>query len=143
MINLIHFKKEIMQTKKQSFIETLTNIAIGFSISLIATFFIFPLFNIESTIPKNIGITLFYTAISIVRSYTVRRWFNKTAYTNKLPDFAHTPKPPVKIWFNKKKTTDYDEAATTCIQLLANAAGAEFEDEHMAIDIIAETIEKA
>ena len=66
-----------MQTKKQSFIEALTNTAVGFLISLAATFVVFPLVGVESTGAKNILITLFFTGISILRSYILRRLFNK------------------------------------------------------------------
>lgn len=37
---------------------------------------------------------------------------------------------------------DFKDIATTCIQLLSNAAGAEFEDEELAVEIIAETIKR-
>jgi len=65
------------QTKKQSFIESLTNVAIGYVVSLISLFLIFPLMGIESSISKNLLITLYFTVVSILRSYVVRRWFNK------------------------------------------------------------------
>ena len=39
-----------MQTKKQSFIESLTNTAVGFTISLMATFIVRTLFSIKSTV---------------------------------------------------------------------------------------------
>jgi hypothetical protein len=66
-----------MQTKKQSFVESLTNVGIGYTISLLSLFFIFPILGIESSASKNILITCYFTAISIVRSYVIRRWFNK------------------------------------------------------------------
>lgn len=64
------------QTKKQSFIESIANTFVGFIISLSATFFIFPLVNIASTPSKNFAITVFFTFISIVRGYVIRRYFN-------------------------------------------------------------------
>lgn len=65
-----------MQTKKQSLIESISNTAIGFVISYAATFLIFPLVGFESNAGKNILITLFFTVVSIIRSYTLRRFFN-------------------------------------------------------------------
>jgi ABC-type maltose transport system permease subunit len=65
-----------MQTKKQSFLESITNTSVGFVISLGATFVIFPLVGVESTGGKNILITIFFTAVSIARSYLLRRYFN-------------------------------------------------------------------
>lgn len=66
-----------MQTKKHSFYEALSNTAIGFIISLSATFVIFPLLDIPTTSGQNIVITLFFTVISIIRGYVIRRWFNE------------------------------------------------------------------
>lgn len=65
-----------MQTKKQSLLESLTNTAIGFVISLASTFVIFPLVGFESSASKNIIVTLFFTAVSILRGYLIRRFFN-------------------------------------------------------------------
>ncbi|WP_199287737.1 DUF7220 family protein [Pseudotamlana carrageenivorans] len=64
------------QTKTQSLIEAITNTAVGFGISLAATFVIFPVLGIATTPSKNLLITLFFTAISIIRGYVIRRWFN-------------------------------------------------------------------
>lgn len=71
-----------MQTKKQSLIESLTNVAIGYFISLISLFIIFPILGIESNTGKNLLITLYFTLISVVRSYVLRRWFNKKKTNN-------------------------------------------------------------
>ena len=65
------------QTKKQSMYEALVNVAVGYIISLISLSIILPLMGIETTASKNIQITLYFTVISIVRSYTLRRYFNK------------------------------------------------------------------
>lgn len=62
-----------MQTKKQSLVETCTNTGVGFVVSLTATFFVMPLFGFASSPIKNIGITVFYTVISIARGYVIRR----------------------------------------------------------------------
>lgn len=66
-----------MQTKKQSLIEAVSNTAVGFIISLASTFLIFPLVGIESSGGQNIVVVLFFTVISIARSYVLRRFFNK------------------------------------------------------------------
>ncbi len=69
--------KYMKQTKKQSLIESLTNTAIGFLISLGSTFIIFPLVGFESSVSKNIIVTLFFTVVSILRGYVIRRYFNR------------------------------------------------------------------
>jgi hypothetical protein len=65
-----------MQTKKQSAYEALINIAVGIGVSFGALYIIFPLLNIESSGSKNILITLFFTVVSFIRSYFLRRFFN-------------------------------------------------------------------
>ncbi|AOR29562.1 hypothetical protein FORMB_25450 [Formosa sp. Hel1_33_131] len=72
-----------MQTKKQSLAEACINTAVGFLISFASTFLIFPLVGIASSAGKNIIITLFFTAISILRGYVIRRWFNKSVAKQK------------------------------------------------------------
>ena len=66
-----------MQTKKQSFLEALTNTAVGFGVSFISTFAIFPIMGMKSTIGSNLIITCYFTIISIIRGYVIRRYFNK------------------------------------------------------------------
>lgn len=66
-----------MQTKKQSFTESLINTAIGFIISYLSTFLIFPLMGFEGSLSKNLIITIYFTIVSILRGYFLRRFFNK------------------------------------------------------------------
>ena len=66
-----------MQTKYQSLIESLTNILIGYLTALLSQVLIFPLFDIDVTFQDNLLIGLYFTIISLVRSYLVRRYFNK------------------------------------------------------------------
>jgi len=66
-----------MQTRKQSMIESVINVFIGYFVDLLSQLLIFPLFDINIAITDNAMIGLWFTAISIVRSYVVRRCFNK------------------------------------------------------------------
>lgn len=73
-----------MQTRKGSFAEAWTNIAIGFSINYAANLLILPLFGFHSlTAGKNFIIGCIYTAISLARSYCLRRWFNRIKWGNR------------------------------------------------------------
>ena len=65
-----------MQSKKMSLIETLSSVAIGYIISLASQMIIFPIFGIEVSFEDNLLIGLFFTVISIIRGYYVRRLFN-------------------------------------------------------------------
>ena len=66
-----------MQTRKQSAIEAVMNILIGYTVNMLANFAIFPLFGWEISLSDNLLLGAFYTVISLVRSYTLRRVYNK------------------------------------------------------------------
>lgn len=66
-----------MQTKTHSLIESLTNVAIGYVVALLSQIVLFPMFNIYVPLSDNLLIGLWFTVISIFRSYVVRRYFNK------------------------------------------------------------------
>lgn len=65
-----------MQSKKMSLIETVFSVIIGYIISIIAQMIIFPLFDINISFSENLAIGLFFTVVSIIRGYYVRRFFN-------------------------------------------------------------------
>lgn len=69
------------QSKKHSFVEACTSTAIGFVVAVIGTFFVVWALDIESTPVKNIKMTIFFTILSIIRGYFIRRWFDR--YHNK------------------------------------------------------------
>lgn len=66
-----------MQTKLQSRIETLVQQAIGFVVAMISQLIIFPVFDIHINMKDNLLIGIYFTIVSIIRSYLVRRAFNK------------------------------------------------------------------
>lgn len=65
-----------MQTKRQSLIETLAGVSIGYVVALASQLVIFPLFGLHPSLSQNLLIGLYFTAISIARGYVVRRVFN-------------------------------------------------------------------
>jgi hypothetical protein len=64
------------QTRIGSFIEAVVNVAIGFGINWVANLLILPLFGFNVTGTQAFNMGLMFTAISVVRSYAIRRWFN-------------------------------------------------------------------
>jgi len=70
------------QTKTHSWVEAWTNVAIGYVINVVANLLIFPLFGINIAFTTNLGMGLIYTIISVIRSYVLRRVFNRKT-TNK------------------------------------------------------------
>lgn len=64
------------QTRKESAIEAVVNILVGYTVNLLANFAIFPLFGWEITLEQNLLMGVFYTVVSFVRSYGLRRFYN-------------------------------------------------------------------
>lgn len=65
-----------MQTKKQSMIESLTSTTIGWLIGVILNMLVLPLFDYDVNLTDGVLISIIFTAVSVVRSYAVRRFFN-------------------------------------------------------------------
>ena len=65
------------QSKKGSVVEAVTNIAVGYIINLGVQLIVFPLNGIELSLCANVKLGLMFTLISLVRSYALRRMFNK------------------------------------------------------------------
>lgn len=64
------------QSKLESMIESLMNIFIGYFVALASQLLIFPAFGINLPLHSNLLIGLWFTLISLLRSYAIRRWFN-------------------------------------------------------------------
>ena len=66
-----------MQSKQRSLIESVANILVGVGVALGSQYLIFPMFDIHISHGSHLGITAWFTAISLTRSYLLRRWFTK------------------------------------------------------------------
>lgn len=64
------------QSRKMSMVESLANVAIGYGIAVAAQIAIFPVFDIHVPLQSNLLIGAFFTVVSLVRSYVLRRLFN-------------------------------------------------------------------
>jgi len=64
------------QTRLGSFVESVINVLIGFGVGVASQVFIFPLFDVHVSFWANMQMAVWFTVISIVRSYIVRRGFN-------------------------------------------------------------------
>ena len=64
------------QTRIESLLESGVNIFIGYFVALISQILVFPMFDINVPLSVNLWIGAWFTLISLVRSYVIRRWFN-------------------------------------------------------------------
>lgn len=66
-----------MQSRWHSFLESAVNILVGYSIGVASQMLVFPLFGIKVTLAENLLMGLYFTVISLARSYVIRRMFNQ------------------------------------------------------------------
>ena len=65
------------QSRRQSAIESAANVAIGYGVAVASQIAILPLFGVPLPLADNLAIGGYFTVISLVRSYAVRRLFNR------------------------------------------------------------------
>ena len=63
------------QSRLMSLVESLANVLVGYVVAVATQMAVFPLFGLAVTVTENLLIGLIFTAISIVRSYAMRRGF--------------------------------------------------------------------
>lgn len=73
-----------MQSKKLSLIESIINVISSFVIGVITQILVFPFYGLEISVMANISLTLIFSLTSFIRSYIVRRIFNRLAEKNRL-----------------------------------------------------------
>ena len=66
----------LSQTRTQSAIESVANVLVGYGVAVASQVAIFPFFGIHIPMSDNLLIGAWFTVISLVRSYVLRRWFN-------------------------------------------------------------------
>ena len=63
------------QSRLMSMVESLANVLVGYVVAMVTQMAVFPLFGLAVTVTENLLIGLIFTAVSIVRSYALRRGF--------------------------------------------------------------------
>lgn len=63
------------QTRAMSLAESAANIVVGYGVAVVAQVVVFPLFGLAVTLGENLAIGAVFTAVSLVRSYSLRRVF--------------------------------------------------------------------
>lgn len=65
------------QSRLMSVVESVTNVAVGYGVAVGTQLAVFPLFGIEASLSDNLAIGAVFTIVSLVRSYALRRLFNR------------------------------------------------------------------
>jgi hypothetical protein len=68
---------DMIQSKKHSAFESIANVVVGYLVSFAANMTILPLFGFTLSVSDGAWIGVFYTIVSLFRSYILRRIFNR------------------------------------------------------------------
>ena len=66
-----------MQSRRASMVEAIFNVVIGYLIAVATQLTIFPLFGLRASFSDNLLIAVIFTAASLMRSYALRRVFER------------------------------------------------------------------
>lgn len=66
-----------MQTKWMSLVESVANVCAGFGLGVATQLAVFPLFGFTASVRDSLILGAVFTAVSIARSFTLRRLFNR------------------------------------------------------------------
>lgn len=65
------------QSRTMSAVESVANVTIGYGVAVATQAAVFPLFGIHATAADHLAIGAIFTVVSLVRSYLLRRVFNR------------------------------------------------------------------
>lgn len=63
------------QSRTMSLVESLTNVAVGYTVAVLTQMAVFPLFGLQATLAQNLAMGAIFTVVSIARSFALRRVF--------------------------------------------------------------------
>ena len=66
------------QSRRSSLAESIANLVAGYLVSLAVQIVTFPMFGMQPTIGENLSIGAIFSVASVVRSYALRRAFNRS-----------------------------------------------------------------
>jgi hypothetical protein len=63
------------QSRRMSLIEAVANVVVGYAVAVLTQIIVFPLFGLQVSLVDNLVIGVAFTAISLARSFVLRRVF--------------------------------------------------------------------
>lgn len=65
------------QSRRASALEAASNVAVGYGVAIATQAAVFPMFGLSASAGQHLAIGAIFTAVSLVRSYALRRLFNR------------------------------------------------------------------
>jgi hypothetical protein len=70
-----------MQSRTMSVVEAVANVVVGYGVAVAAQLIVFPWFGLNASVRQSLGLGLVFTFVSLIRSYVLRRLFNRYVST--------------------------------------------------------------
>ena len=67
----------MMQSRRQSLIEAVANVVVGYALAVITQIVVFPWFGLQISFRDSTAIGAIFVLVSLVRSYAIRRLFER------------------------------------------------------------------
>jgi hypothetical protein len=65
------------QSRLMSLVEAVTNVIVGYGLAVVTQIIVFPWFGLEAALGEHMAIGVAFVAVSLVRSYLLRRLFER------------------------------------------------------------------
>jgi len=65
------------QSRGMSLVEATTNVVVGYVLAILTQLAVFPLFGLEAALGEHLAIGMAFVAVSLARSYLLRRLFER------------------------------------------------------------------
>jgi hypothetical protein len=63
------------QSRRMSLVEAIANVVVGYGLAVLTQILVFPIFGLQVSLSDNLAIGAAFTAVSLTRSYVLRRLF--------------------------------------------------------------------
>ena len=71
------YEGPMAQSRRGSLIEAVTNTVVGYALAVVTQFAVFPILGLQVGVVENLGLGLVFTTVSLIRSYVLRRLFDR------------------------------------------------------------------
>ena len=65
------------QSRLMSLVEAVTNVVVGLLVAVATQIVVFPILGLQASLGQNLKLALVFTAVSIARSFVLRRFFER------------------------------------------------------------------
>lgn len=72
-----------MQSRRMSLVEAITNLTVGYALAVVMQIVVFPWFGLNASLGENLALGALFTVLSLVRSYALRRVFERLGHRQK------------------------------------------------------------